>query len=192
MIELPDLPYARDALEPAVSKNTIDFHYGKHHQKYVDNVNKLVEGTPYETKDVDVIIKDSTKGALFDNAAQVWNHTFFWNSMSPNKEDNELDEETDLYKAITKKYGSYDKFKTEFTNAATKVFGSGWIWLTQDQQYVNIETTRNANQVSTRPLLVCDLWEHSYYLDYQNDRAKYIENFFKVINWQFAVDNWKK
>lgn len=189
MIKLPELPYARDALEPHISKQTIDFHYGKHHQKYVDNINTLVKGTPYEKKDLDVIIADASKGALFDNAAQVWNHTFFWNSMTPEFE--ELDRNSNLYKAITKKYTNMETFEDEFVEMATKVFGSGWIWLTKDEDYINIETTLNANRPKATPLIVCDLWEHSYYLDYQNDRAKYVKSFFKILNWNFALKNWK-
>ena len=188
MIELPELPYKEDALEPYISKKTIEFHYGKHHKKYVDNVNKLIKNTGYENASLDKIIEDSS-GTVFDNAAQVKNHTFFWESMTDNFED--LDEDSKLYKAITKKYKSFDGFKDAFKEKATKVFGSGWIWLTTDEEYVNIETTHNAQQPKHHPLLVCDLWEHSYYLDYQNDRGQYIDGFFNVINWDFAGKNYK-
>lgn len=191
MIELPKLPYARDALAPHVSEKTLDFHYGKHHKGYVDNLNKLIAGTEFENTALEDIVEKSNSGAIFNNAAQVMNHTFLWESMTPLKYHHELDEDSSLAKAIIKKFGSIDEFKDEFKDKATKIFGSGWCWLTRDDEYVTIEVTRNAGRPGNRPLFVCDVWEHAYYLDYQNDRGKYVDGFFEVLNWEFAEKNWK-
>lgn len=189
MIELPDLPYKRDALEPHVSKQTLDFHYGKHHKGYVDNLNKLIKGTGYEDKDLEDIVT-SASGTIYNNAAQVWNHTFFWQCMTPDAES--IDEESKIGKAIDRDFGGYDKFKEQFVDSATKLFGSGWLWLVEDNRKLKIKKMKDAREPLTaelKPILVCDLWEHSYYLDYQNDRAKYVEAFCSLIDWKFAESN---
>lgn len=184
MIKLPELPYAEDALEPQISKETIKFHYGKHHKGYIDNLNKLIIGTRFEGKSIEQILASVDSGIIFNNAAQAANHEFFWNCLTPNGKP--INPDSKLAKAINKKFGSFDKFKKEFKEKATKIFGSGWCWLSRDDEYVQIETTRNANRCSDRPLLVCDLWEHSYYLDHQNDRGAYIDAFFEIVNWEFV------
>ncbi len=186
MIKFTDLPYAEDALEPHISGKTLSFHYGKHHKGYVDNLNKLIKGTEYEDAELEDIVEKSS-GPIFNNAAQTINHAFLWDSMTPDYED--LDEDSKLMKAIEKKFGSMDEFKEHFKEKALKTFGSGWCWLTRDDEYVQIEVTKNAARPKNRPLLVCDVWEHAYYLDYQNDRGKYVDAFFNVVNWKFASDN---
>lgn len=186
MVELPELPYRRDALEPQMSEETVDFHYGKHHRGYVDNLNKLIKDTVYEDKELEVIVK-SASGSIFNNAAQVWNHTFFWNCMTPNAP--ELDPSYGIAKAIDAQFGDLPTFKKKFTDAATKLFGSGWVWLVKDKTEIKIKTTKNAETILTtndRPLLVCDMWEHAYYLNYQNNRAAYVEAFFALIDWNFV------
>ena len=185
---LPELPYAKDALEPYISKETLHYHHDKHHKHYVDTLNKLIKDTEFEDMSLEEIIKKSKHGSIFNNAAQDWNHTFYWNSMSP---ESNLDDNSDLFKAITKKFGSIDNFKKEFTEKAKKLFGSGWVWLTADDDTLYLESTHNANQSTHKPLLVCDVWEHAYYLDTQNERGKYVANFFTVANWDFAKKNFK-
>lgn len=186
MITLPELPYKRDGLAPHITEETLNYHYGKHHKGYVDNLNKLIKGTDYEDMDLEKIIEKSS-GTIFNNAAQVWNHTFYWNSLTDEPKD--LDGDSKLAKAIDKKFGGVDDFKDAFKEKATKIFGSGWCWLVRDGESVAIETTTNANRPNKPLLLVCDVWEHAYYLDYQNDRGKYVDAFFKVINWEFASKN---
>jgi Fe-Mn family superoxide dismutase len=186
MITLPELPYAHDALEPHISKETLRYHHDKHHKAYVDNLNKLIKGTEFEDMSLDKIIKKSGSGPIFNNAAQVWNHTFYWNSMTPDT----TNPSEQLLSAIEKKYGSVTAFQKEFTEKGKTLFGSGWVWLVKDGDSVTIETTHNAEQPKRKPLLVCDVWEHAYYLDTKNERPKYIENFFKVANWKFAESNW--
>ncbi|MBQ9312197.1 MAG: superoxide dismutase [Bacteroidales bacterium] len=184
--ELSPLPYSMDALEPHVSKTTLEFHYGKHHQTYVNTLNSLIEGTKYENLSLEEIIKTSD-GGIFNNAAQVWNHTFYWNCLTPNKQ--EL-QEGSLKLAIERDFGSFDNFKVEFTNKCLTLFGSGWCWLVKDNAgKLSIVQKTNAGNPLTenqKPILVCDVWEHAYYLDKQNARTKYIESFFELINWNFT------
>lgn len=181
---LPALPFANNALEPHISKQTIDFHYGKHHQTYVDNLNKLIEGTDYEGKTLEEIIKTS-KGGIFNNAAQVYNHTFYWNCLTPNGSDLPTGA---LKEAIEKQFGSFDKFKEDFTAAAVGLFGSGWAWLVKkaDNTLEIVQTSNAENPLTDNktPLLTCDVWEHAYYLDKQNRRAAYLEDFWKIVDWQ--------
>jgi Fe-Mn family superoxide dismutase len=185
--ELPALPYARDALAPHISPETIDFHYGKHHQTYVTNLNNLVPGTEFESMSLEEIVKKSS-GGIFNNAAQVWNHTFYWHSLSP-KGGGEPSGR--LAEAITKSFGSFAAFKDEFTKVALGTFGSGWAWLVERPDgSLGIVSTSNAATPLTgpdRPLLTCDVWEHAYYVDYRNARAKYVEAFWNLVNWDFAA-----
>jgi Fe-Mn family superoxide dismutase len=190
--ELPPLPYAQDALAPYISAETLEYHYGKHHQAYVDNLNKLVAGTGNEALGLEAIVKNST-GPLFNNAAQHWNHSFYWNSLSSGK--NQSPSGT-LAQAIDKTFGSRAGFEKQFTDAAIAEFGSGWVWLTLDPatQNLKIETTADAATPLTggrKPLFTCDVWEHAYYIDYRNARAKYLEAFWKVLNWHFAGKNFE-
>lgn len=189
---LPDLPYSNDALTPYISVETIDYHYSKHHQTYVTNLNNLIKGTEFENKNLEEIVKTS-KGPIFNNAAQVWNHTFYWNSMTPNSGPVATGE---LLKAIERDFESFDKFKEQFSKIAVGTFGSGWAWLTKDKSgKLECLSTSNAGTPLTEnkiPLLTCDVWEHAYYIDYRNARAKYVENFWKVANWDFALKNFKK
>jgi Fe-Mn family superoxide dismutase len=188
-ITLPDLPYAQDALEPHISSKTLSFHYGKHHNAYVTNLNKLIEGTEHENASLEDIIKNS-EGGVFNNAAQVWNHTFYWNSMKPNGGGNP---EGELANKINQAFGSFDKFKEEFANAAATQFGSGWAWLVLDGDELKIVKTANAETPLTNgqiPLLTIDVWEHAYYLDFQNKRPDYIQTFLNnLANWEFAAEN---
>jgi len=188
-IELPALPYARTALEPHISSETLDFHYGKHHQTYVDNLNKMLPGTEFADADLETIIKKS-QGGMFNNAAQIWNHTFYWNSLSPNGGG---EPKGKLGEAITKTFGSFATFKEEFAKAAIGTFGSGWAWLGQriDGTLAIVSTSHAATPLTgpDKPLLTCDVWEHAYYIDYRNARAKYVEAFWNVVNWDFAAKN---
>ena len=192
--ELPPLPYAEDALEPAYSARTISFHYGKHHKTYVDTLNKLVAGTDLEGKSLEEVIGavagKADKQPVFNNAAQVWNHTFFWKGMKPGGGGAPGGE---LGDKIVATFGSYEKFVEDFKAAAVGRFGSGWIWLVGSFGELQIVSTRNADMplVRTTPLLVVDVWEHSYYLDYQNLRPVYTQTFFdKLVDWDFAAANW--
>jgi Fe-Mn family superoxide dismutase len=184
--ELPALPYARDALAPHISPETIDYHYGKHHQTYVTNLNNLIAGTEFESMSLEDIIRKSS-GGIFNNAAQVWNHTFYWNSLSPKGGGEPAGRLAD---AITKSFGSFAAFKDEFTKVALGTFGSGWAWLVERPDgSLGIVSTSNAATPLTgpdRPLLTCDVWEHAYYIDYRNARAKYVEAFWNLVNWDFA------
>ena len=187
MIELPKLPYKRDALEPHISQKTIDFHYGQHHASYVKNLNNLIENTHYEKMSLEEIIKNS-EGAIFNNAAQVWNHTFYWHCMTPEKGD--LPQAV-LLKTIERDFGSFDNFKQMFIKQAATLFGSGWLWLVCDKsgklllmQTSNAETPLTNKEL--RPLLTCDVWEHAYYLDQQNLRLAYLNEFWQIINWKFV------
>ncbi len=184
------LPFAHDALEPAISKETMHFHYNKHYKAYVENLNKLIKDTEFANLSVQEIIKKSDSGPIFNNAAQVWNHEFYWDSMTPTEEFEEL-EEGKLYDAIIKEWKTLDAFEKEFGEKGKKLFGSGWVWLTNKNGKLSIEATHNAKGPSGKPLFTCDVWEHAYYLDTQNERPKYIENFFKVVNWEFAEKNFK-
>jgi Fe-Mn family superoxide dismutase len=187
--KLPDLPYAEDALVPNISAETLEYHYGKHHKTYVDNLNKLVPDTEFEKLSLEEIIKNAS-GGIFNNAAQIWNHTFYWNCLSP-KGGGEPSRA--IADAITKNFGSFEQFKEKFTNAAVTLFGSGWAWLVKNPNGdLVIEATSNAvNPLKDgkNPLLTCDVWEHAYYIDYRNARAKYLEAFWNLVNWEFADQN---
>tara|TARA_B100001063_G_scaffold117272_1_gene109509 strand:- start:18860 stop:19420 length:561 start_codon:yes stop_codon:yes gene_type:complete len=182
------LPYTLDALEPLMSKETLEFHYGKHHQTYVNKLNELIENTKYEDLSLSEIIK-SSEGGIFNNAAQVSNHDFFWNGLTPNQTNIPSNLEDELVKA----FGSVEEFKKEFTAKAIGQFGSGWAWLVQDEnKNLKIITTSNAQtpiQSDLNPLLVCDVWEHAYYIDVRNARPAYLENFWKLVNWDFVAKN---
>jgi Fe-Mn family superoxide dismutase len=194
--ELPKLPYEKNALEPHISENTLNFHYGKHHQGYVTNLNKLVDGTDLANKTLEEVIKisasDSSKTGIFNNAAQVWNHTFYWNSMKPNGGGKPSGE---LLAKIESDFGSFEKFVEEFKTAGATQFGSGWAWLVLDNGKLKVTKTPNAATpltTSATPLLTMDVWEHAYYLDYQNARPTYIETFLnKLVNWNFVEENLK-
>ena len=191
--ELPDLPYARSALAPHMSEQTLDFHYGKHHQTYVNNLNGLVDGTELEGKSLEEVIKAAEPGGLFNNSAQVWNHTFFWSCMSP---DGGGDPSGDLKTAIEQSFGSVDEFKSTFVDKAKTLFGSGWTWLVGDKANgLEIVQTDDADlplKHGKNALLTIDVWEHAYYLDYQNARPAYIETWIEnLVNWEFAASNLK-
>jgi Fe-Mn family superoxide dismutase len=187
--ELPPLPYAQDALAPHISAETLEYHYGKHHQTYVTNLNKLVEGTEFENASLeDVILKSD--GGLFNNSAQVWNHTFYWNSMSPSGGGAPSGEVAD---AINSAFGSYDEFKAKFAEAATTQFGSGWAWLVDSGSGLEIMKTSNADlplKHGSKALLTIDVWEHAYYIDFRNARPNYISTFLdSLVNWDFVAQN---
>ncbi len=191
---LPELPFPEDALEPVISAKTLGFHHGKHHKAYVDNLNKLIEGTELAGKSLEEIIKatagKSDKAGIFNNAAQVWNHTFYWNSL---KKGGGGEPRAELKKKLEAAFKSFDEFKKEFANAATTQFGSGWAWLVADGDALKIVKTGNAEVPLTsglKPLLTIDVWEHAYYLDYQNRRPDYANAVIdKLLNWDFAVKN---
>ena len=189
--QLPELPFAKEALSPYLSAETLDYHHGKHHAAYVANLNKLIAGTEFADLPLEDIVKRAT-GGVFNNAAQNWNHTFYWNSLSP-KGGGEPGGA--LGQALNKSFGSVAQFKEKFTNAAATLFGSGWAWLVKNNDgSLTIETTANAGnplQAGKKPLLTCDVWEHAYYIDYRNARAKYIEAFWQIVNWVFAEANFK-
>ncbi len=188
--ELPPLPYANNALEPHISAETIEYHYGKHHQTYVNNLNNLVPGTEFEGKTPEDIISKSN-GGIFNNAAQVWNHTFYWNCMTPNGKDAV---DGALGEAINSKFGSFADFKEQFSKSAATNFGSGWTWLVKNADgSIEIVNTSNAGCPLTAgqtPLLTCDVWEHAYYIDYRNARPKYLESFWALVNWDFVAANY--
>jgi Fe-Mn family superoxide dismutase len=187
--ELPALPYERDALAPVISAETLDYHYGKHHQTYVTNLNNLVPGTAYENSSLEEIIK-SADGGIFNNAAQVWNHTFYWNCLSPNGGGEPTGALAD---AINDRFGSFDAFVGEFSKSAATNFGSGWTWLVKKADGgVDIVNTSNAGNPMTEgltPLLTIDVWEHAYYIDYRNARPQYLGEIWKIINWDFVAAN---
>ncbi|MES2076008.1 MAG: superoxide dismutase [Fe] [Pseudomonadota bacterium] len=186
---LPPLPYAMDALAPHISQETLEYHYGKHHQAYVTNLNNLIKGTEFENLSLEEIIKKSS-GGIFNNSAQVWNHTFYWNGLTPTGSGAPAGALAD---AINAKWGSFDAFKAEFTKSCVGNFGSGWTWLVKKADgSVDIVNTSNALTPLTttdKPLLTCDVWEHAYYVDYRNARPKYVETFWKLVNWEFAGAN---
>ena len=196
VFSLPALPYARTALEPYLSANTIDFHYGKHHQGYVDKLNKLIMGTPMASMTIEEIIQKTAGQAdkinVFNNAAQVWNHTFFWKSMKPNGGGVPTGKLADM---ITTSFASFDAFKKAFVDSANAQFGSGWVWLVQDKKTLKIIKTLNAETPLAQGqtvLLVCDVWEHAYYLDYQNRRKDFVGNFLNhLANWEFSTSQLK-
>ena len=188
--ELPPLPYARTALAPHISEETLNFHYGKHHQTYVDNLNKLVPGTAFEGKSLEEIVKTS-QGGIYNNAAQIWNHTFYWHSLAPNAGGEPTGK---LAEAINKAFGSFAAFKEKFTASALGNFGSGWTWLVKKADgSVDIVNTGAAGTPLTtadKALLTVDVWEHAYYIDYRNLRQKFVETFLdKLVNWSFAEKN---
>ncbi|MBC6944539.1 superoxide dismutase [Fe] [Gammaproteobacteria bacterium PRO2] len=189
-IQLPALPWARDALAPHISAETIDFHYGKHHNAYVNNLNKLIDGTPLAQRSLEDIVRDS-EGGIFNNAAQVYNHTFYWHCLKPNGGGTPAGK---LGKAIDAAFGSFAKFREEFSTAAATQFGSGWAWLVRDAQgKLKVAKTANADTPLAHgqtPLLTIDVWEHAYYIDYRNDRPKYIDTFLNhLVNWEFVEKN---
>jgi superoxide dismutase, Fe-Mn family len=188
---LPELPYKKDALVPYLSVETLEYHYGKHHKAYVDNLNKLVTGSEFEKMTLEEIIRRSS-GPMSNNASQDWNHTFYWNCLAPNAGGEPAGE---VLEALNKNFGSFAKFQEKFTTAATTLFGSGWVWLVKNNDgSLAVESSANAgNPVrdGRKPLLTCDVWEHAYYIDYRNARAKYVEAFWKLVNWKFVAQNLK-
>ena len=188
--QLPDLPYAMDALEPHVSKETLEYHYGKHHATYVTNLNNLIKETEFADAPLEDIVRNSS-GGIFNNAAQVWNHTFYWNSLSP---EGGGEPSGPLADAINRGFGSFADFKDKFTQTAVTTFGSGWAWLVKNADgSLSVESTSNAatplTDAGKTPLLTCDVWEHAYYIDYRNARPKYLEGFWNLVNWDFAAGN---
>ncbi len=186
---LPALPYAKDALEPHISSETLEYHYGKHHQTYVTNLNKLIAGTEFADADLEEIIRKAS-GGVFNNAAQVWNHTFYWNCLSPNGGG---EPGGALADAINSAFGSFAEFKEKFSQTAITTFGSGWGWLVQNADgSLALASTSNAGNPMTngqKPLLTCDVWEHAYYIDYRNARPGYVESFWNLVNWDFVASN---
>lgn len=187
--ELPALPYEKNALEPHISAETLEYHYGKHHNTYVVNLNNLVKGSEFEGKSLEEIIKTSN-GGVFNNAAQVWNHTFYWHCLSPQGGG---EPQGELAAAIVKSFGSFAAFQEQFTDAAVKNFGAGWTWLVKkpDGALAIVNTSNAATPLTgeDKPLLTVDVWEHAYYIDYRNARPKYLENFWALVNWTFAAEN---
>ena len=189
-IELPALPYAKDALVPHISEETLDFHYGKHHQTYVTKLNGLIPGTEFEGKSLEDIVKSSS-GGVFNNAAQIWNHTFYWNSLAPNAGG---EPSGDLLAAIISNFGSFAEFKAKFTDSAINNFGSSWTWLVKnaDGSLAIVNTSNAATPLTDEgvtPLITVDLWEHAYYIDYRNVRPDYLNGFWALANWDFAQAN---
>ena len=189
--KLPELPYAMNALEPHISAETLEYHYGKHHRAYVTNLNNLIKGTEFENASLEDIIRKSS-GGLFNNAAQVWNHTFYWNCLSPSGGENPTGALAD---AINKAFGSIGEFKKQFSQTAITVFGSGWGWLVKNQDgSLALTGSSNAGTPMTdgkTALLTCDVWEHAYYIDYRNARPQYVESFWNLVNWDFVARNYK-
>ena len=191
--ELPPLPYAKNALAPVISEETIEYHYGKHHQAYVTNLNKLVENTPNANLGLEELIRkvhgQTNEKKVFNNAAQVWNHTFYWHSLSPTGGG---EPKGAIAQAISKSFGDFASFKQKFSDAAAAQFGSGWAWVVKTADGIAIETTSNAETPLAEgktSVLTIDVWEHAYYIDYRNARPKYIEEFWKLVNWDFANKN---
>lgn len=193
MFTLPPLPYSKAALSPNISEETLEFHYGKHHQAYVNNLNALVEQSPLASKTLEEIILSKPSTPIFNNAAQCWNHTFYWHSMAPKAGGAPHGK---IEKLIKENFGSFEAFKEQFSKAAAGQFGSGWAWLSQDPSSgkLLVEATSNAGVPLTenrKPILTCDVWEHAYYIDYRNLRPKYIESWWNLVNWEFANENLK-
>ncbi|RLA19976.1 MAG: superoxide dismutase [Fe] [Gammaproteobacteria bacterium] len=188
--ELPALPYAGNALEPYISAETLEFHHGKHHATYVTKLNGLIPGTEFENATLEEIITKSAAGPIFNNAAQIWNHSFYWNCLGPNSGGEPTGPLAD---AINAAFGSFDAFKAEMTDKSVNLFGSGWSWLVKDNAgNLSIVQTSNAGCPLTdglTPLLTCDVWEHAYYIDCRNARPKYMENFWNLLNWDFVASN---
>ena len=189
--KLPDLPYAKIALAPNISQETFEYHYGKHHAAYVANLNRLIKGTEFEDMPLEEIIQKAS-GGVFNNAAQHSNHSFYWKSLS---DKGGGEPKGKLADAIKKNFGSFARFKEKFAASATTLFGSGWTWLVKNEDgTLSIENASNAEtpvKEGKKPILTCDVWEHAYYIDYRNARAAYLEAFFKIINWDFAEENFK-
>ena len=187
--QLPALPYAMNALAPTISEETLEYHYGKHHQTYVTNLNNLVPGTEFEGASLEQIIMKAS-GGIFNNAAQIWNHTFYWNGLSPNGGGTPTGALAD---AINTAFGSFDEFRSQFTTSATTNFGSGWTWLVKNGdgglEIVNTSNAANPMTDGKTPLLTNDVWEHAYYIDYRNARPKYLESIWGLINWDFVATN---
>jgi len=185
--ELPELPFAEAALEPHISAETLQYHHGKHHTKYVSNLNELLSGTELEHRPLEEVIQKAS-GTLFNNAAQAWNHAFYWQCLSPHGGGKP---QGPLAAVIDQRFGSFDQFKQHFTEAATSLFGSGWTWLVKDAD--GLLSIRQANNADTpirhgaTPLLTCDVWEHAYYIDYRNARPKYLDAFWNIVNWDFVA-----
>lgn len=191
--DLPALPYELDALEPHISKETLEYHYGKHHNTYVVNLNNLIKDSNFANSSLEEIVQTS-EGGVFNNAAQVWNHTFYWHCLSP-KGGNEPTGE--VLAAIEQNFGSFENFKTEFTKTAVTTFGAGWAWLVKNSDgSLALQSTSNAQTPLTNtqvtPLLTCDVWEHAYYIDYRNARPNYLNAFWNLVNWDFVAENLKK
>ena len=185
--ELPKLPYKLDALKPHISEETLDFHYGMHHQAYVNNLNKLVPGTQFENSDLETLIKNAS-GGIYNNAAQVWNHTFYFNSFSA---DGRREPIGDLAEAIKSSFGSFENLKEEFNKAAATLFGAGWAWLAKndDGSLIILQESNAGNPIrdSKKPLMTCDVWEHAYYIDYRNKRPDYIKSFWEILDWDIIA-----
>lgn len=195
-ITLPPLPYEMDALEPHISRETLEYHYGKHHQAYVTNLNGLIKGTEFENESLETIIRTSS-GPIFNNAAQIWNHSFYWECLTSVSQHNKNPEPTgDLLKAINETFGSFTNFKEQFSKTTIATFGSGWGWLVKNESgKLEIISTSNAVTPLTSdkiPLLTCDVWEHAYYIDYRNARPSYVEHFWNLVNWEFVAKNFNQ
>ena len=187
--EQPALPYDREALQPHISAETLDFHHGKHHAAYVNKFNAMVGDSPHADHTIEQIIKEGELGGLFNQAAQHWNHAFYWHCLSPSGGGAPSG---DLADAITGKWGSIDKFREVFETTSLGTFGSGWVWLVKDGDGVDIVSSKDAGNPirdGKQPLLTCDVWEHAYYIDYRNDRGKYVGAFWNLVNWEFAAKN---
>ncbi len=189
---LPDLPYSRDALAPHMSKETLDYHYGKHHKAYVDKANGALEGSGFENASLEDVVKEAS-GFLFNQTAQIWNHTFFWNSLSPNGGG---EPRGDVRNQLEKAFNSVEDFKSQFSKAAQAIFGSGWAWLIRNNSgELEIVTTQNAGNPMTSnqtPLLTCDMWEHAYYIDYRNAKPDFLDAYWNIVNWDFVDQNLSK
>lgn len=187
--QLPKLPYEMDALQPYISKETLEYHYGKHHQAYVNNLNNLIKDTDFANLSLEEIILKAS-GGIFNNAAQVWNHTFYWHCLTPKSSQEPSGKLAD---AIKKKFGSFDELKKQFSQSAVTLFGSGWAWLVKNaQDELEIIQTSNAGlpmKENKKALLTCDVWEHAYYIDYRNARPNYVEKFWNIVNWDFVGEN---
>lgn len=191
--QLPSLPYALNALAPYISQETLEYHYGKHHKAYVDKLNELILGTEFENSSLEDIVRKASAGPLFNNAAQVWNHTFYWNCLTPHTMSKISDS---FLEKIKKNFGSFEKFKELFNQTAIGTFGSGWAWLIKNSSG-NLEIVSTSNAATplssnTAALLTCDVWEHAYYIDTRNSRPQYLENYWNLINWQFVEENFNK
>lgn len=189
---LPELPYSKDALAPHISAETLEFHYGKHHKTYVDNLNNLAKGTEFENMSLEDVVKKST-GGMFNNAAQIWNHTFYWHCLAPKGGGEPTGA---LAEAIKRDFGSFQAFKEKFTDISVKTFGSGWGWLVKTKEgKLELVSTSNAatplTDATKKPLLTCDVWEHAYYIDYRNSRPNYMNAFWNLVNWEFVSKNFQ-